>query len=130
MDYIVTVIKSESISSLYVFFFSSRRRHTRCSRDWSSDVCSSDLRRAGSLHPARLAAELHHVELEADLIPRHHRTAELHVIERHEVHDLVRRVLALEMTHQQHPADLRHRFDDEHARHDRMTREMPLKERH
>src|SRR2546429_9684182 len=25
------------------FFFSSRRRHTRCSRDWSSDVCSSDL---------------------------------------------------------------------------------------
>src|SRR2546428_1341252 len=25
------------------FFFSSRRRHTRCDRDWSSDVCSSDL---------------------------------------------------------------------------------------
>src|SRR6266436_1698262 len=25
------------------FFFSSRTRHTRCSRDWSSDVCSSDL---------------------------------------------------------------------------------------
>src|SRR2546429_3928693 len=25
------------------FCFSSRRRHTRCSRDWSSDVCSSDL---------------------------------------------------------------------------------------
>src|SRR2546429_9712707 len=31
------------ISYLLVFFFSSRRRHTRCSRDWSSDVCSSDL---------------------------------------------------------------------------------------
>src|SRR2546429_4179358 len=29
------------------FFFSSRRRHTRCSRDWSSDVCSSDLRTWG-----------------------------------------------------------------------------------
>src|SRR4030042_1910908 len=28
---------------LCCFFFSSRRRHTRCSRDWSSDVCSSDL---------------------------------------------------------------------------------------
>src|SRR5690625_6280269 len=29
---------------LYVFFFfSSRRRHTRWPRDWSSDVCSSDL---------------------------------------------------------------------------------------
>src|SRR5215813_3384134 len=28
---------------LFFFFFSSRRRHTRCGRDWSSDVCSSDL---------------------------------------------------------------------------------------
>src|SRR6266511_5568586 len=28
------------------FFFSSRRRHTRFSRDWSSDVCSSDLANA------------------------------------------------------------------------------------
>src|SRR6266849_10611796 len=26
-----------------LFFFSSRRRHTRSTRDWSSDVCSSDL---------------------------------------------------------------------------------------
>src|SRR5207245_11038484 len=30
----------EAVSS---FFVSSRRRHTRCYRDWSSDVCSSDL---------------------------------------------------------------------------------------
>src|ERR1039458_7450356 len=31
-------------SLLYlVFFFSTRRRHTRCLSDWSSDVCSSDL---------------------------------------------------------------------------------------
>src|SRR5690606_31714310 len=29
--------------SAVIFFFSSRRRHTRFSRDWSSDVCSSDL---------------------------------------------------------------------------------------
>src|SRR5262245_65226341 len=28
---------------LMCFFFSSRRRHTRCLSDWSSDVCSSDL---------------------------------------------------------------------------------------
>src|SRR5438045_6193469 len=28
-----------------MFFFSSRRRHTRCLSDWSSDVCSSDLLR-------------------------------------------------------------------------------------
>src|SRR5437899_6670841 len=27
----------------FIFFFSSRRRHTRCLSDWSSDVCSSDL---------------------------------------------------------------------------------------
>src|SRR5699024_11763367 len=29
--------------SIFFFFFSSRRRHTRSKRDWSSDVCSSDL---------------------------------------------------------------------------------------
>src|SRR5205814_6104247 len=28
---------------LFIIFFSSRRRHTRCLSDWSSDVCSSDL---------------------------------------------------------------------------------------
>src|SRR5690606_40184447 len=31
------------------FFFSSRRRHTRFSRDWSSDVCSSDLKEGGKI---------------------------------------------------------------------------------
>src|SRR5207247_4143654 len=34
------------LCSFYIFFFSSRRRHTRSTRDWSSDVCSSDLRDA------------------------------------------------------------------------------------
>src|SRR2546429_2598914 len=34
---------SVDINLSWLFFFSSRRRHTRCSRDWSSDVCSSDL---------------------------------------------------------------------------------------
>src|SRR5262245_62370478 len=32
-----------SCAHCFVFFFSSRRRHTRCLSDWSSDVCSSDL---------------------------------------------------------------------------------------
>src|SRR5699024_5147222 len=32
-----------NISVFFYFFFSSRRRHTRSKRDWSSDVCSSDL---------------------------------------------------------------------------------------
>src|SRR5258707_8048671 len=56
------------------FFFSSRRRHTRYWRDWSSDVCSSDLGREGWSvrvvargsetldtvveHPGQLAAQL------------------------------------------------------------------------
>src|SRR5207249_5057223 len=34
---------------IFFFFFSSRRRHTRSKRDWSSDVCSSDLARSASL---------------------------------------------------------------------------------
>src|SRR5690606_41033071 len=33
------------------FFFSSRRRHTRFSRDWSSDVCSSDLCTHNNVNP-------------------------------------------------------------------------------
>src|SRR5436305_56664 len=36
-----------------VFFFSSRRRHTSCGRDWSSDVCSSDLDCTGVCNVAR-----------------------------------------------------------------------------
>src|SRR5207249_7898003 len=31
------------VDVFYFFFFSSRRRHTRSKRDWSSEVCSSDL---------------------------------------------------------------------------------------
>src|SRR5690625_5733673 len=34
-----------------LFFFSSRRRHTRWPRDWSSDVCSSDLMTAEQVNP-------------------------------------------------------------------------------
>src|SRR5215813_1556261 len=39
---------------MFFFFFSSRRRHTRCGRDWSSDVCSSDLTTAQSLEGGAL----------------------------------------------------------------------------
>src|SRR5690606_3372185 len=45
------------------FFFSSRRRHTRFSRDWSSDVCSSDLN-------AGLSAKENSAANRADLRPR------------------------------------------------------------
>src|SRR2546430_4943742 len=37
------VITSPLYCTLFSFFFSSRRRHTRFDCDWSSDVCSSDL---------------------------------------------------------------------------------------
>src|SRR5207249_5766473 len=36
----------------FFFFFSSRRRHTRSKRDWSSDVCSSDLKSCRAAKPA------------------------------------------------------------------------------
>src|SRR5690606_40785951 len=41
--WIVLVNVDSCIFFFLFFFFSSRRRHTRFSRDWSSDVCSSDL---------------------------------------------------------------------------------------
>src|SRR5436305_8990320 len=43
-----------SCDLVFFFFFSSRRRHTRCGRDWSSDVCSSDL--TAAVPPARAPA--------------------------------------------------------------------------
>src|SRR3712207_6277064 len=46
---------------MFCFFFSSRRRHTRYWRDWSSDVCSSDL--VLHLQPALLPAQLHELVL-------------------------------------------------------------------
>src|SRR3989442_14967601 len=44
------------------FFFSSRRRHTRCGRDWSSDVCSSDLFGPSSFDLITCADVLQHLE--------------------------------------------------------------------
>src|SRR5204862_3537344 len=39
-----------AVTVSFFFFFSSRRRHTRSLRDWSSDVCSSDLKRWKTYH--------------------------------------------------------------------------------
>src|SRR5437868_12430782 len=47
----VLVLQVHHAQLFVLFFFSSRRRHTRSKRDWSSDVCSSDLMAAaGGLH--------------------------------------------------------------------------------
>src|SRR5256712_3415192 len=56
-NYISSLGKSGLVARFFFFFlFSSRRRHTRFDRDWSSDVCSSDL---GALDPAnRVGARL------------------------------------------------------------------------
>src|SRR5690625_5722914 len=43
---------------MLLFFFSSRRRHTRWPRDWSSDVCSSDLPRRAFRRPMDATALL------------------------------------------------------------------------
>src|SRR6266436_7147255 len=64
------------IERLYVccFFFSSRRRHTRCSRDWSSDVCSSDLLvqddKFTSIHVEKYEAEARDTKLGPEEITR------------------------------------------------------------
>src|SRR5207249_6495804 len=53
------------------FFFSSRRRHTRSKRDWSSDVCSSDLDYAAALSIAqqsKRAAAGEHVDVSIPVV--------------------------------------------------------------
>src|SRR2546430_5337106 len=45
-----------SDSGIIIFFFSSRRRHTRFDCDWSSDVCSSDLKPCGGEKRSDIAA--------------------------------------------------------------------------
>src|SRR5882724_12981241 len=50
------LIKEIAVS--FFFFFSSRRRHTRCLSDWSSDVCSSDLKPTGGYSDATVNLSL------------------------------------------------------------------------
>src|SRR5207253_4447289 len=49
-------------------FFSSRRRHTRWPRDWSSDVCSSDLDPAGNLRNWWTPEDLKNFQARAECI--------------------------------------------------------------
>src|SRR5207245_5512916 len=55
---------------MYCFFFSSRIRHTRCYRDWSSDVCSSDLF-VDDLHLFVDVQHIRHFGLEVRIPPLH-----------------------------------------------------------
>src|SRR5690606_6606840 len=78
-------------------------------------------------HPAGAALELDHLELKTKLVSGRHRAAELHAVDRHEVHHLRFRVI--EVVHQEHSAGLRHSLDDQHTGHDRVPREVALEER-
>src|SRR5688500_19848951 len=51
----------------FIFFFSSRRRHTILQGDWSSDVCSSDLEQVGQLANGRRLAGAVHTDDQGDL---------------------------------------------------------------
>src|SRR5207253_4128318 len=55
---------SRPVMAKLIIFFSSRRRHTRWPRDWSSDVCSSDLSRESlpSMDKIRNIAIIAHVD--------------------------------------------------------------------
>src|SRR5437870_7887965 len=68
----------------FFFFFSSRRRHTRWPRDWSSDVCSSDLVYSGDF---RVERPYHHSHQEVAAVH-----AELFVRREGKAHFLSRRI--------------------------------------
>src|SRR5439155_18808012 len=76
--------------SVFFFFFSSRRRHTRWPRDWSSDVCSSDLEqkdrpRLGARRKAEAAVHEHEEKKERSRVDVElepvHRAAQRQVLE-------------------------------------------------
>src|SRR5256885_12039059 len=75
-----------------VFFFSSRRRHTRLQGDWSSDVCSSDLDKIRKIDP-------HEPTLKACLIgtypPRQCGIGTFTYDLRHSLHDIDSNVIAI-----------------------------------
>src|SRR5256886_9617594 len=56
LKFVWNLAGTRTVSIVCIFFFSSRRRHTRFDCDWSSDVCSSDL-------PVKFAALLIEMQL-------------------------------------------------------------------
>src|SRR5437868_8413329 len=73
----------------FFFFFSSRRRHTRSKRDWSSDVCSSDLSVTKFLLPRVTKRRV------AEIVTHHDRLGQ-HVVEAEELRDRARELRHLE----------------------------------
>src|ERR1700712_5641508 len=97
-----------------------RCRHLRLTHKLSLDV--------------RLAARttdqspyLDYRDLEPQLVARQDGAPEAHAIDPGKVDDFFLRMF--KSSHHEHPAHLRHRLDDEHARHDRVARKVAAKER-
>src|SRR5439155_5257385 len=69
------------VEEYFFFFFSSRRRHTRWPRDWSSDVCSSDLElaalKAKGFTKARIDGQFRSLEETINLDRRRNHTIEI-----------------------------------------------------
>src|SRR5688500_19094619 len=57
---------------IYLFFFSSRRRHTRLQGDWSSDVCSSDLDLCAQIGSLVIHCQKHAIDVERWIQTRPH----------------------------------------------------------
>src|SRR5687768_11173509 len=80
-----------------------------------------------TFHARHRAPQLQYVHFEQNLVSRHDRPPPLHFVERHEVHDLGCRVL--HHGHHENSTDLRHRLDQQYARHNRLPGKVSLKER-
>src|SRR5699024_11853441 len=84
-----------------IFVFASRRRHTRSKRDWSSDVCSSDLADEGNWNKtekqfALFGDVISMIKGHGFIFPIRHAAGSTVTIERAEMHlDLVRPGIAL-----------------------------------
>src|SRR6266542_1327012 len=91
-----TSLYRDEISDVFSFV-SSRRRHTRCYRDWSSDVCSSDLGEVLEQDGDRVKLRVEKTEAPrvAARLLSEHRVADL-TIEEPPIEDVIERVFAQE----------------------------------
>src|SRR5205809_2007385 len=114
-----TILLDICVKIITLFFFSSRRRHTRCSRDWSSDVCSSDLPRRARPRRVRPPPHEHNnLHIEHDL---HNGATADHVIDHHD-HNHTNHDLHYSTAHDEHVLDefdhLLHEHNNLHIEHD------------
>src|SRR5690349_23437623 len=93
-----------SLCKLCFFFFSSRRRHTRSLRDWSSDVCSSDLEVAQALLFLPVL-QRRQVRLPVEQV------VDLHQVERGQAPQLERQVHLGDARSEEHTSELQSRRD-------------------